>query len=167
MFRRGRKQPVRFLVTGGFDFSWWQRSLSGSKELVSLINSAKKTAIDHGQQISVNVLPCHYSDVIMSAMAFNSPASGVFTQPFFGRRSKKTPKLRVTGLCEGKSPGAGAFPAQRARKAENVSIWWRRHDSKALENIPFHLNMLYLAYFHDLITNIVGVVVCFSGSYWW
>ena len=29
----------------------------------------------------------------------------------FRRRSKKTSKLRVTGLCEGNSPGTGEFPA--------------------------------------------------------
>ena len=45
----------------------------------------------------------------------------------FRRRSKKTWKLRVTGLCEGNSPVTGEFPAQRARNAENVSIWWRHH----------------------------------------
>ena len=42
-------------------------------------------------------------------------------------RSKKTSKLRVTGLCEGNSPVTGEFPAQRASNAENVSIWWRHH----------------------------------------
>ena len=46
----------------------------------------------------------------------------------FGCRSKKTSKLRVTGLCAGNSPGTGEFPAQRASNAENVSIWWRHHD---------------------------------------
>ena len=45
----------------------------------------------------------------------------------FRRRSKKTSKLRVTGLCVGISPVTGEFPAQRARNAENVSIWWRHH----------------------------------------
>ena len=40
----------------------------------------------------------------------------------FGRRSKKTPKLRVIGLW-----GTGEFPAQMASNAENVSIWWRHH----------------------------------------
>ena len=39
--------------------------------------------------------------------------------------SKKTSKLRVTGLCEGNSPETGEFPAQRASNAENVPIWWR------------------------------------------
>ena len=45
----------------------------------------------------------------------------------FRRRSKKTSKLRVTGLCEGNSLGTGEFPAQRDSNAENVSIWWRHH----------------------------------------
>ena len=44
-----------------------------------------------------------------------------------GCRSKETSKLRVTGLCAGNSPGTGAFPAQMASNAENVSIWWRHH----------------------------------------
>ena len=46
----------------------------------------------------------------------------------FRRSSKKTSKLRVTGLCAGNSPGTGEFPAQMASNAENVSIWWRHHD---------------------------------------
>ena len=45
----------------------------------------------------------------------------------FRRRSKKTSKLRVTGLCAGNSPGTGEFPAQMASYAENVSNWWRNH----------------------------------------
>ena len=47
----------------------------------------------------------------------------------FGRRPKEISKLRVTGLCVGNSPVTGEFPAQRASNAENVSIWWRHHDS--------------------------------------
>ena len=46
----------------------------------------------------------------------------------FRLRSKKASKFRVTGLCEGNSPGTGEFPAQMASNAENVSIWWRHHD---------------------------------------
>ena len=45
----------------------------------------------------------------------------------FRRRSKKTSKPRVTGLCEGNSLVTGEFPAQRASNATNVSIWWRHH----------------------------------------
>ena len=46
----------------------------------------------------------------------------------FRRRSKKTSKLRVTGLCAGNSPVIGEFPAQMASNAENVSNWWHHHD---------------------------------------
>ena len=48
----------------------------------------------------------------------------------FGRRSRKTSKRRVTGLCAGNSPGTGEFSAQMASKAENASIWWRHHDNE-------------------------------------
>ena len=47
--------------------------------------------------------------------------------PSFRRRSKKTSKLRVPGLCAGNSPVTGEFPAQKASDAENVSSWWRHH----------------------------------------
>ena len=49
----------------------------------------------------------------------------------FRRRSKKTSKLRVTGLCAGNSSVTGEFPAQMASNAENVSIWWRHHVTDA------------------------------------
>ena len=49
--------------------------------------------------------------------------------PLFRRRSKKTSKLRVTGLCARNSSVTGEFSAQMAStsNAENVSIWWRHH----------------------------------------
>ena len=49
-----------------------------------------------------------------------SPASQWFAQlfRFFRRRSKKTSKLRVTGLCERKSLMTGQFPTQTASNAE-------------------------------------------------
>ena len=43
----------------------------------------------------------------------------------FRRRSKKTSKVRVTGLCEANSPTTGEFPEQWAGNAENFSILWR------------------------------------------
>ena len=45
----------------------------------------------------------------------------------FRRRSKKTSKLRITGLCEGNSPVTSEFPAQKASNVENVSISWCHH----------------------------------------
>ena len=46
----------------------------------------------------------------------------------FRLRSKKTSKLRVTGLCAGNSPGTDEFPAQMASNEENVAIWRRHHE---------------------------------------
>ena len=51
-----------------------------------------------------------------------------FLNRLFRHRSKKTSKLRTTGLCAAISPAAGEFPAQMASNAVNVSIWWRHHD---------------------------------------
>ena len=53
----------------------------------------------------------------------------------FRCRSKKTSKLRVTGLCAGNSPVTGEFPAQMASNAENVSIWWRHHEASILYTV--------------------------------
>ena len=58
----------------------------------------------------------------------NSQPHGCLLNRLFRRKSKKTSKLRVTGLCAGNSPGTGEFPAQMASYTENVSIWWRHHE---------------------------------------
>ena len=60
-----------------------------------------------------------------------------------GRRSKKTSKLRVTGLCAGNSPETGEFPAQMASSAETVSIWWRHHENMATYGIIYSLPYNY------------------------
>ena len=56
----------------------------------------------------------------------------VYSTVYSRRKSKKTSKLRVTGLCEGNSPVTGEFSAQRASNVENVSIWWRHHEMIAI-----------------------------------
>ena len=56
----------------------------------------------------------HYNDVIMSTMASQiTSLTVVFSTVYSRRRSKKTSKLRVTGLCAENSPVTGEFPAQR------------------------------------------------------
>ena len=52
----------------------------------------------------------------------NHQPHGCLLNRLFRRKSKKTSKLRVTGLCAGNSPGTGEFTAQMASYAENVSI---------------------------------------------
>ena len=45
----------------------------------------------------------------------------------YRRRSSKSSKLCVTGLCEGNPLVTLGFPSQRACNAEIVSIWSRHH----------------------------------------
>ena len=61
----------------------------------------------------------------MSSLA--SQPNDCLLNRLFRRRSKKTSKPRVTGLCAGNSPGTGEFPAQRASNAANVSICLLHH----------------------------------------
>ena len=75
----------------------------------------------------------------MSALASQITSLPIVYSTVYSRsRSKKTLKLRVTGLCVGNSPVTGEFPAQRASNAENVSIWWRHH--------VYHCLILYPMY---------------------
>ena len=66
-----------------------------------------------------------------------------FLNRLFTRRSKKTSKLRVTGLCAGNPPGTGEFPAQIASNAENVSIWWRHHDITVSGMVVYTILVIY------------------------
>ena len=69
----------------------------------------------------------HYSDVIMDAMASQIVGITIVYWTVYSGRSKKTSKLRITGLCAGISPVTGKFPAQMTSNEENASIWWRHH----------------------------------------
>ena len=61
----------------------------------------------------------YYGDVMMGAMASQiTSLTIVYSSCLFVRRSKKTSKLRVTGLCAGNSPVTGEMTSN----AENVSI---------------------------------------------
>ena len=53
----------------------------------------------------------HHSDVMMSAMTSQITSLTFLLNRLFRRRSKKTLKLRVTGLCARNSPMIGEFPA--------------------------------------------------------
>ena len=68
----------------------------------------------------------------------------------FGRRSKKTSKLRVTGLCEGNPP---AFPSQISSNAENISTLWRYH---AYEIYKMYLQ--FISFLHTDMTLVVEIL---------
>ena len=56
----------------------------------------------------------------------------------FRRRSRKTSKLRVTGLCEGNSPGTDEFPAQMASNAEKFPF-----DGVAVDSYTEKMTAIY------------------------
>ena len=74
----------------------------------------------------------------------------------FRRRSKKTSKLCVSGLCAGNSPVTGEFTAQMASDAENVSIWWRHH--------VLALSHRDRINHHWIISTFLSISIPFSGS---
>ena len=89
----------------------------------------------------------------------------------FRRRSKKSSKLRVTGLCAGNSPGTGEFPAQMASNAENVSIWWRHHEAGTLwsegrtkGDVCLHITLYHYRHYADL-SEFIKHIQCLSGIF--
>ena len=81
--------------------------------------------------------PLQWHHYERDSVSNHQPHHGLLNR-LFRRRSKKTSKLRVIGLCVGNSPATGEFPAQRARNAENVSIGWRHHghEMESLSALP-------------------------------
>ena len=59
----------------------------------------------------------------------------------FRRRSKKTWKLWVTGLCAGNSSGTGEFPAK-------MVSWWRHHGPRISSQLSVHWNW-HILYSHE------------------
>ena len=109
------------------------------------------------QCVDIETLPVllvHYNEVIMSAMA--SKITGL-TIVYSRRRSKKTSKLRVTGLCEGNSPVTGEFPTQRASNAENVFICWRHHAMDSSPKRPLIRSFRVFAMLNVLVFNSVAL----------
>ena len=90
----------------------------------------------------------------------------VYSTVYSSCRSKKTSKLRVTGLCVVNSPVTGEFTTQRTSNAENVSIWWRHHESllPLLQWHPWSTFANYPLHFpYHISTTINGTDVTFEN----
>ena len=112
--------PVK-RATSHHPYQWWFGELKWGSY----------ASLGHGDfNARHNLLENHIWDPIHSLKWRHNGHDGVSNhQPhqcllnrLFRCRSKKTSKLRVTGLCAGNSPKIGEFPAQMASNAENVSI---------------------------------------------
>ena len=85
----------------------------------------------HEGKGAINV--AHYTDVIISAMTFQTTSVSIVCSTLFRRRSKKASKLRATGLCKGNPSVTSGFPLQRAGNRGNGSIWWHHHGKGSFE----------------------------------
>ena len=66
------------------------------------------------------ILPSHYNDTIMSAMASQiTSLTIVYSTVYSGAAQRKHQSSASLAFVK--------FPAQRASNAWNVSIWWRHH----------------------------------------
>ena len=70
-------------------------------------------------------IPC---DFLTTLALFITHSLHCLLKHLLRRKSRKTSKLRVTGLCAGNSPETGEFPAQMASNAEYVFIGWRHQE---------------------------------------
>ena len=78
----------------------------------------------------VEIIPhgCHYSDVIMGAMASQiTSLTTVYATFHSGADQRKYQNSTSLAFVGGNSPVTGEFHAQRASNAEKVSIWWLHH----------------------------------------
>ena len=107
-------QPIRYQV--------W-KSLLINRNFYMNIHS------NSGSQIGAWIISLQWRHNGCDSVSNHQPHDCLLNR-LFRRRSKKTSKLHVIGLCMGNSPGTGEIPAQMASYAERVSIWWRHHGCK-------------------------------------
>ena len=93
----------------------------------SAIYRVKESTDVHQGDITIIILSLQWRHNEGNGVSNHQPRNCLLNR-LLRRRSTKTSKLRVTGLCEGNSAVTGDFPAQRASNAETFSIWWRHHD---------------------------------------
>ena len=107
-----------------------------SFEFLQHIDHRQKVWMDQGLVFSyvyddnrhnINSSPLDKMAAISQTTFSNHQPHDCLIHRLYKRRSKKTSKLRVTGLCAGSSPVTGEFLAQMASNTENVSIWWSHH----------------------------------------
>ena len=103
----------------------------------------------------------------MSAMSsqITNLTIGYSTVYSLSRRSKKTSKLRATGLCERNSPVTDEFPAQRGSNTENVPIWWRHHVcDNSTQVYSWRFSWLYVSITFD--NGLMSTRLCIPWSQW-
>ena len=114
------------IVTCQIDPLWCQEANWTVNKLLKTLCRLINSFVLHEMQLFL--WPLHWRHNERDNVSNHQPHDCLLNR-LFRRRSKKTSKLRVTGLYVGTSPQTGEFPTQMASNAENVFIWWRRRGS--------------------------------------
>ena len=125
------------LVIYTCETEWWQQNACGMNEMfhtewsVLFLGGHPRSWITFPSLRSMNEnITLRWRHNCHNSVSNHQPHDCLLNNRLLRRRSKKTSKLCVTGLCAGNSSGTGEFPAQVASNAENVSIWWHHHDQE-------------------------------------
>ena len=78
-------------------FVWQARLVTGTARTSA---SCQKSGAGHNHTVYINRQPSHYNDVIMSVITSQITSVPIVCSIVDRCRSKKTSKLRVTGLCD-------------------------------------------------------------------
>ena len=130
--------PIRqqAITWTNYDTDLWQYISSPTLHELFLVSAILQFQTQKSHlNICIYIYLQHYNDVIMDSISNQQPHDCLLNH-LFRRRSEKTSKLRITDLCVGNSLGTGEFPAQMANNSENISIWWRHHESGPCFPIP-------------------------------
>ena len=111
-YTEGRDSTSQFARVIAIRPRWWLLNIGSGNGVVPSANPRCILTTNHSLQWRHNG-----PDGVPSHQPHNSLLNRLFR-----RRSSKTSKLLVTGLCVGNSPVTGKFPAQITSNAENVSI---------------------------------------------
>ena len=103
-------------------------------------NSEENPVTQSGFTTAVTTLRWRHNDGLS-----NHQPHDCLLNRLFRYRSRKTSKLRVTGLCAGNSPVTSECPAKKVSDADNVSTWWRHHVWFPFQAcmIPMLINILF------------------------
>ena len=86
---------------------------------------------------------CHYSDVIMSAMASQITSLMIVYSTIYPCTNQRKRQCSVSLVFV-----TSEFPVQRASNAENVSIWWCHHANSKGSRLPANPNISALSLCH-------------------
>ena len=86
------------------------------------LQTPRRHHVQRWHRRDIMILSCHYSDVIMGAIASKITSLMIVYSSVYSDADQR----KYIGQC-GQFTGTGKLPAQMASNAENVSIWWRHH----------------------------------------